>query len=270
VKSEALFTHHGKREDGDALRHGGGRPYLGDFDGSDMRYLGGFAGSLEFGSWLGDFDGVYNLVSFGISLKMASSMRTALLLGLAGTATALGLRSGSSFGRDVLGLNVTASYCNSDMSSLNSYAYKNSKGKNPDGMCYSVRPILDACCCVFLKYHAKNVKDHANFELLIFFYHDLPASQHVADYIDAVGYGGIDKNGFNEAIPPAYYTYAYQFAEYLNTGSNAADLCLLNIQKDLSNNPYNAPTGAIVVVRAGTPGTANPVAGDVSFRTGVF
>lgn len=87
---------------------------------------------------------------------------------------------------------------------------------------------------------------------------------HVADYIDAVGYGGINKNGFDDAIPPAYWQYAYQFAEYLNTGNNAANLCLENVQKKYSNNPYSAPSGTIVVVRAGTPGTANPVAGDIA------
>lgn len=115
-------------------------------------------------------------------------------------------------------------YCSSDESNLNSYAKSHSQGKNPDGKCYS----------------------------------------HVADYIDATGYGGIDKNGFNDAIPPAYWQYAYQFAEYLNQGSNAADLCLENVQGKYSNNPYKAPTGTIVVVRAGTPGTANPVAGDIA------
>lgn len=119
---------------------------------------------------------------------------------------------------------VGSSYCTDDMNSLNSVAYSDSVGKSPDGYCYS----------------------------------------HVADYIDAVGYGGIDKGGFDDAIPPEYWTYAYQFAEYLNTGNNAADLCLKNIQSSLSNNPYNAPVGAIVVVRAGTPGTANPVAGDIA------
>lgn len=117
-----------------------------------------------------------------------------------------------------------ASYCSSDENNLNSYAKKHSQGKNPDGMCYS----------------------------------------HVADYIDATGYGGIDKNGFNDAIPPAYWQYAYQFAEYLNKGNNAEELCLENVQKKYSNNPYKAPTGTIVVVRAGTPGTANPVAGDIA------
>lgn len=115
-------------------------------------------------------------------------------------------------------------YCNSDESHLLSVAKSDSQGKSPDGMCYS----------------------------------------HVADYIDAVGYGGIDKGGFNDAIPPAYWQYAYQFAEYLNTGTNAADLCLENVQSKYSNNPYKAPSGTIVVVRAGTPGTANPVAGDIA------
>lgn len=124
----------------------------------------------------------------------------------------------------VFSLEAYASYCSSDMNALDSYAKSDSQGKHPDGYCYS----------------------------------------HVADYIDAVGYGGINKGGFDDAIPSQYWTYAYQFAEYLNTGNNAADLCLQNIQSSYSNNPYKAPTGSIVVVRAGTPGTANPVAGDIA------
>lgn len=141
----------------------------------------------------------------------------ALLLGSAATASAANPA------------NLTSSYCKSDMSNLESVSYADSRGKSPDGMCYS----------------------------------------HVADYIDAVGYGGINKNGFDDAIPSQYWTYAYQFAEYLNTGNNAANLCLKNIQSSVSNNPYDAPSGAIVVVRAGTPGTANPVAGDIAgkFKT---
>ena len=35
-----------------------------------------------------------------------------------------------------------------------------------------------------------------------------------------------------------------------------------------SNNPYNAPKGAIVVVGAGAPGTSNPTAGDIAVATG--
>ena len=46
--------------------------------------------------------------------------------------------------------NLTSSYCTSNMESLNSVAKSNSEGKSPDGYCYS----------------------------------------HVADYIDATGYGG--------------------------------------------------------------------------------
>ena len=119
---------------------------------------------------------------------------------------------------------AVARTCSADESSLDSYAKSDSQGRSPDGRCYS----------------------------------------HVADYIDAVGYGGINKGKFNDCIPSAYWTYAYQFAEYLNKGNNAANLCLENVQSKYSNNPYKAPTGSIVVVRAGTPGTANPVAGDIA------
>merc|ERR1711981_1351917 len=56
------------------------------------------------------------------------------------------------------------------------------------------------------------------------------------------------------------------FADYLNTGSNAAALNMKNIQSSVSNNPYDAPAGSIVVVRAGTPGTANPTAGDIAVK----
>ena len=87
---------------------------------------------------------------------------------------------------------------------------------------------------------------------------------HVADYIDATGYGGIKPGGFNNAIPPAYYQYARDFADYLNQGSNAAKLCLKNIKSECGNNPYNAPAGSILVVRPNSPGTANPVAGDIA------
>ena len=130
----------------------------------------------------------------------------------------------------LLVISAWGSECGTDEKNLNSYAKSDSQGKSPDGNCYS----------------------------------------HVADYIDAVGYGGINKGHFNDCIPPAYWNYAYQFAEYLNKGSNAADLCLKNAQSSYSNNPYKAPTGAIVVVRAGTPGTANPVAGDIAVDDEIY
>lgn len=39
---------------------------------------------------------------------------------------------------------------------------------------------------------------------------------HFADFIDATGYGGIKKGGFNDAISSDYWTEAKKFAEYLN------------------------------------------------------
>ena len=89
---------------------------------------------------------------------------------------------------------------------------------------------------------------------------------HVADFIDATGYGDIDKGGFNDAIPSAYWSEAHMFADYLNTGDHAEDLDLKNIAAECGNNPYNAPPGAIVVVAAGAPGTAHPTAGDIAVK----
>ncbi|NOK62158.1 MAG: hypothetical protein GFH27_549321n146 [Chloroflexi bacterium AL-W] len=88
---------------------------------------------------------------------------------------------------------------------------------------------------------------------------------HVANYIDAVGYGYISVNGFNAAIDPGYYAEARQFAEYLNQNGNAERLGMRRLNLD---NPYEAPAGAIVVVRAGTPGTAHPTAGDIAIAGG--
>jgi hypothetical protein len=90
----------------------------------------------------------------------------------------------------------------------------------------------------------------------------------VCDYINQAGFGGIDVNQFYNTIPPAYWPEAHDFADYLNQGSNAADLCLENIQASVSNNPYKAPKGTIVVVRAGTPGTSHPTAGDIAISSG--
>ena len=46
---------------------------------------------------------------------------------------------------------------------------------------------------------------------------------------------------------------------------NAARLGMVNLNLD---SPYKAPGGAIVVVRAGTPGTVNPTAGDIAVASG--
>ena len=86
---------------------------------------------------------------------------------------------------------------------------------------------------------------------------------HVSSYIDSVGYGGIAKGGFDSAIPSSYWAEAHMFADYLNKDGNAARLSLKNTG---GTNPYNAPAGSIVVVRAGTPGTVNPTAGDIAVK----
>ena len=86
---------------------------------------------------------------------------------------------------------------------------------------------------------------------------------HVADYIDRVGYGNIPKWGFNANIPSSHWSEARQFAEYLNKNGNADRLGLKRLDLD---NPYDAPPGAIVVVRAGTPGTGHPTAGDIAIK----
>ncbi len=73
----------------------------------------------------------------------------------------------------------------------------------------------------------------------------------VQNYLDRTTYG----KGKVPRLP-----YARNFAEYLNRDGNAAKLGLkrLNI-----TNPYDAPPGAIIVVRPGTPGTSHPTAGDI-------
>jgi hypothetical protein len=67
------------------------------------------------------------------------------------------------------------------------------------------------------------------------------------------------------SVPDAYGTYAHQFADYMNAkGANGeTNASRLGLQKLPITNPYDAPPGSIVVVRHGTPGTANPVAGDI-------
>ncbi len=76
----------------------------------------------------------------------------------------------------------------------------------------------------------------------------------VEDYLDTTSYGKIGHGN----IPR--FEYAHDFADYLNQGHRYAQL---GLQKLPITNPYDAPEGSIIVVRAGTPGTANPVAGDI-------
>ena len=39
---------------------------------------------------------------------------------------------------------------------------------------------------------------------------------HIADFIDAAGYGGIKKAGFNDALPEQYWYEPLDFASFLN------------------------------------------------------
>lgn len=73
------------------------------------------------------------------------------------------------------------------------------------------------------------------------------------------GYGKLLEN----AMPNSHRRFARQFAEYAN-----ANLEELGLKKLPIDNPYDAPAGAIVVVRAGTPGTAHPRAGDIAIAGG--
>ena len=80
---------------------------------------------------------------------------------------------------------------------------------------------------------------------------------HVADYLGwAGGYGNMP----TRSSIPGNPLYARYFADFMNQGNNAAKYGLrkLDIQ-----NPYDAPPGAIIVVPPHTPGTGDPVAGDI-------
>ena len=72
------------------------------------------------------------------------------------------------------------------------------------------------------------------------------------------------KNGFNNCVGSQYHAYAYQFHSAIGSGKCG----LKDVKEQYGNNPYNAPRGALVVVKAGTPGTAHPVAGDIAVASG--
>ncbi len=83
--------------------------------------------------------------------------------------------------------------------------------------------------------------------------------KHVMDFIDKQGFGNVSV----ARIPDEYAAYARQFAEYADQ-----NLATLGLRKLSVTNPYEAPPGALVVLKPGAPGTAHPVAGDISVRTG--
>ncbi|MFL5357562.1 peptidoglycan-binding protein [Archangium sp.] len=76
--------------------------------------------------------------------------------------------------------------------------------------------------------------------------------KHVGDFLDRTSYGKIG-HGAAPRLPMAK-----DFGNWLNAHYKEKGLKKLNL-----DNPYKAPPGSIVVVRAGTPGTHHPTAGDI-------
>jgi uncharacterized protein YraI len=81
-------------------------------------------------------------------------------------------------------------------------------------------------------------------------------------YLTKSGYGKL--RNWNDA-PDMQSGEARNFAEYMNVNGNAAKW---GLQRLSIANPYDAPAGSVVVVAAGTPGTAHPTAGDIAIATG--
>lgn len=82
---------------------------------------------------------------------------------------------------------------------------------------------------------------------------------HVWSFICASGYGKMPQ----QEVPWSHAAYAKQFAEYADQ-----NLGKLGLRKLAISNPYDAPAGAIVVVRPGAPGTGDPTAGDIAVADG--
>jgi hypothetical protein len=86
---------------------------------------------------------------------------------------------------------------------------------------------------------------------------------HVCQFlIQCGGYGRI-KNPYNQ-FPSWALPLAHNFSD-LMTSTGAAHWGLERLSM---SSPYDAPAGAIVVVKAGSPGTAHPTAGDIAIADG--
>ena len=86
--------------------------------------------------------------------------------------------------------------------------------------------------------------------------------KYVWRYLVAAKYGKI-RNHHDAADMKS--DYARNFAEYMNSGSNAARWGLRRLSV---TTPHDAPPGAVVVVGPGTPGTRHPTAGDIAVAAG--
>lgn len=94
---------------------------------------------------------------------------------------------------------------------------------------------------------------------------------HVANYIDELGYGGLNHVG--SQLPGDKLGLARHFAEHMNAPGNADRAGIQRIDNAMSppiQSPYDSriPAGAIVVVPPGVPGTAHPTAGDIAIADG--
>ena len=91
----------------------------------------------------------------------------------------------------------------------------------------------------------------------------IPHQSHskVQDYIDAVGYGGIEKGEFNDELPSSVWKSSSDFAIYLQEEGVAERLGW----KDISDgNLWHAPPGSIVFIAAGAPYDYVSNTGDIS------
>ncbi|HEY6174785.1 MAG TPA: peptidoglycan-binding protein [Kofleriaceae bacterium] len=86
---------------------------------------------------------------------------------------------------------------------------------------------------------------------------------HVCQFlVQCNGYGKI-KNPYHQ-FPASALPEAHDFADFINGQGPAR----WGLERLSIGNPYDAPAGAIVVVKAGSPGTANPTAGDIAVADG--
>jgi peptidoglycan hydrolase-like protein with peptidoglycan-binding domain/GH24 family phage-related lysozyme (muramidase) len=86
---------------------------------------------------------------------------------------------------------------------------------------------------------------------------------HVCQFLIACGGYGKIKNPFNQ-FPSSALPLAHDFADLMNShGPKRFGLERLSI-----SSPYDAPSGSIVVVKAGSPGTHHPTAGDIAIADG--
>ncbi len=87
---------------------------------------------------------------------------------------------------------------------------------------------------------------------------------HVSEFlVQCNGYGKI-KNPYTDPDFQGYLAEAHDFADLMNTRTPRH----FGLEHVAISSPYSAPFGSIVVVKAGSPGTFDPTAGDISIADG--